>query len=294
MFSRSALSGVFDLRCSSRLPASTSISSSIWNLTRRVCLHQGSTGSRPQFLETIHETLPKNASSSFSPSHPSQSLPSRPEEQSSIISADRTITSITTATTAIAITANNNGGGQAGSVPQTRSQISREKLPVKPSFTKPLALTKSLANMLPHLTMQTPHYISAHLHARPYLLTAGDHLRLPFLMSNVKPGDILRFNRASVIGSRDFTLKGTPYIDERMFECRVRVLGVDAEPLRIKEKTKRRQRHVRQVKSKHRYTLMRVMDVRVKALEELLQEGARVVEDGVGGIADSSTTVKKA
>jgi len=102
-------------------------------------------------------------------------------------------------------------------------------------------------------------------------------------MPKVKPGDILRFNRATVIGSRDFTLKGTPYIDERMFECRVRVLGVDAEPMRIKEKTKRRQRHVRHIKSKHRYTLMRVMELRVKSLEELLEEGAEIIEDGAEG-----------
>lgn len=99
-------------------------------------------------------------------------------------------------------------------------------------------------------------------------------------MPNVKPGDVLRFNRASSIGSRDFTLKGAPYIDERLFECRVRVLGVDAEPMRIKEKTKRRQRHVKHAKSKHRYTLLRVMDVKVKTVDEVMQMGAQVVEDG--------------
>lgn len=99
-------------------------------------------------------------------------------------------------------------------------------------------------------------------------------------MPNVKPGDVLRFNRASVLGSRDFTLKGTPYIDERLFECRVRVLGVDSEPLRIKEKTKRRQRHVKRVKSKERYTLLRVMDLRVKGVEEVMGMGPEVVEDG--------------
>ncbi|RJE17112.1 Ribosomal protein, partial [Aspergillus sclerotialis] len=96
-------------------------------------------------------------------------------------------------------------------------------------------------------------------------------------MPNVKPGDVLRFNRASTIGSRDFTLKGAPYIDERLFECRVRVLGVDAEPMRIKEKTKRRQRHVKHVKSKHRYTLLRVMDVKVKTVDEVMQMGPRLL-----------------
>jgi hypothetical protein len=97
-------------------------------------------------------------------------------------------------------------------------------------------------------------------------------------MPDVSPGDILRLNRASNIGSREFTLKGAPYIDERMFECRVRVLGTEAEPMRIKEKTKRRQRHVRKVKSKHKYTILRVMELKVKGLEELLEEGAEVVK----------------
>ncbi|KAJ5220026.1 hypothetical protein N7468_009230 [Penicillium chermesinum] len=113
----------------------------------------------------------------------------------------------------------------------------------------------------------------------PYLLTEGDHIRLPFLMPNVRSGDILRFNRASVLGSRDYTLKGSPVLDERLFTCRVRVIGTESEPMRIKEKTKRRQRHVQGVRSKHRYTMMRVMEVSVHSPEQLLAEGAIVVED---------------
>ena len=164
-------------------------------------------------------------------------------------------------------------------VPQTRADVPLAKQPVPPKFDSPLEVTKSLLSRLPHLAGQAPHYIVAELHARPYLLTEGDHLRLPFLMPKVKTGDILRFNRATALGSRDFTLKGSPHIDERLFECRVRVTGVESEPLRIKEKTKRRQRHTKQARSKHRYTIMRVMEVRVKTPEELLEEGAVVIED---------------
>jgi large subunit ribosomal protein L21 len=164
--------------------------------------------------------------------------------------------------------------------PQTRADVPIAKQPVAPTFTSPLKVTKTLMSQLPHLAGQKPHYVVAQLHARPFLLTEGDHVRLPFLMPKVKAGDILRFNRASAVGSRDFTLKGAPIVDERIYECRVRVTGVDAEPLRIKEKTKRRNRHVKQAKSKHRYTLMRVMDVRVKTPDELLAEGAIIVEDG--------------
>ncbi|KAL5416171.1 hypothetical protein PMIN03_002209 [Paraphaeosphaeria minitans] len=142
-------------------------------------------------------------------------------------------------------------------------------------------LTPSIRQLLPLLTSQPAHYITAHIHGHPYLLTPGDTLRLPFLMPNVEAGDVLRLNRATHIGSRDYTLKapaaikGTAdhgkivhYLDERLFTCRATVVGVGSEPMRIMEKTKRRQRHVKHVFSKHKYTVLRVGEVEVKTLEE--------------------------
>ncbi|KAI9769638.1 MAG: hypothetical protein M1840_003875 [Geoglossum simile] len=149
----------------------------------------------------------------------------------------------------------------------------RESLVGRPDLPKTVAadtvLGGSIRDLLPLLKAQGSRYITAHIHARPYLLTAGDTLRLPFQMSGVVPGDILRLNRASNIGSRDFTLMGTPYIDERLFECRARVVGVEAEPMRIKEKTKRRQRRVKTVRSKHRFTVLKISELEVKLLENV-------------------------
>ena len=59
------------------------------------------------------------------------------------------------------------------------------------------------------------------------------------------------------------------YLDERLFVCRAVVMGVESEPLRIKEKTKRRQRKVKKVKSKHRFTILKIKEVRVRGLEEV-------------------------
>lgn len=75
-----------------------------------------------------------------------------------------------------------------------------------PSPTSPL--TPHLRETLPLLTSQPSHYITLHIHGKPYLVTQGDTLRLPFLMHGVRPGDSLRLTRASLIGSRDFTLRG--------------------------------------------------------------------------------------
>jgi len=251
MFSRSVLRSLAsDLRCTTPYASATP-------LLQRACLHQTASLRASQ----------QEASSQSSAPNPDTPLSATPRAQTSQPDAHEgiRIPSSGPATTPI--------------IPKTRRDVPIEKQPVAPTFDSPLKVTQTLLSRLPHLVGQSPHYVVAELHARPYLLTEGDHIRLPFLMPKVKTGDILRFNRASALGSRDFTLKGSPHVDERMFECRVRVVGVESEPLRIKEKTKRRQRHTKTVKSKHRYTILRVMDVRIKTPEELLQEGAVVIED---------------
>jgi large subunit ribosomal protein L21 len=204
----------------------------------------------------------------------------------------------------------------ATALPPSMMQVPREPLSTSttmsmeipstrpPSEPQPLVLSKSIQSLLPALRAQSPHYITAHIHSFPYLLTEGDTLRLPFHMHGVTPGDVLRFNRATILGSRDYTLKagfsspqhnspvhvrgeafinkrrtGEPsYIDERLFECRMRVMALDSGPMMIKEKKKRRNRRTRKVTSKHKYTVLKVMEINVKTLEELTSmEGQQIV-----------------
>lgn len=163
------------------------------------------------------------------------------------------------------------------------------------SLSRPLVLSRSLQELLPKLCVQKPHYIVAHVHRFPYLLTEGDTLRLPFHMKGVSPGDVLRFNRASILGSRDYTLKagtsntesydakrtGEPnYVDERLFECRMRIVGLETGPMMDKEKKKRRNRHRKVVHSKHKYTVLRVMQIKIKTLEELNREKGTLLFEG--------------
>lgn len=133
----------------------------------------------------------------------------------------------------------------------------------------PTPIADSVRELLPLLAAQPGHYITVHIHGFPYLVQEGDQIRLPFKMPGVQPGDVLRLDRASVIGSRDFTLKGAPHVDERVFECRATVVGTESEPLRIKVKTKRRQRRIRQAKSKHRYTILRISELSIKTGESV-------------------------
>ncbi|KAL7813709.1 ribosomal protein L21-like protein [Trichoderma gracile] len=150
-------------------------------------------------------------------------------------------------------------------VSQVRPLAFKKSHPAEP----PAPIPDSVKTLLPLLAAQPGHYITVHIHGFPYLVQEGDQIRLPFKMPGVLPGDVLRLNRASVIGSRDYTMKGAPSIDERVFECRATVLGTESEPMRIKVKTKRRQRRKRQAKSKHRYTILRISELNIKNLDEI-------------------------
>ncbi|KFY78397.1 hypothetical protein V499_02416 [Pseudogymnoascus sp. VKM F-103] len=141
--------------------------------------------------------------------------------------------------------------------------------PTAPST--PYTVTESVKELLPLLNAQPSKFITALIHGRPYLLTVGDTVRLPFHMPGVVPGDVLRLNRASAIGSRDYTLKGQPHVDERVFECRAIVMGTEGEPARIKIKKKQRNRRTKTVISKHKFTVLKLSELRVKDLAEIEQ-----------------------
>lgn len=149
------------------------------------------------------------------------------------------------------------------------SQHAHKSLPPSPTSTEQPGmqsseLSESIHTLLPILRAQPHHYITAHIHGRPYLLTEGDTLRLPFHMPLVRPGDVIRLNRASTIGSRDYTLRGAPYLDERLFECRATVLGTESEPMRFIEKKKQRNRRTRTVRSKLRFTVLKIKEMRIR------------------------------
>jgi len=139
----------------------------------------------------------------------------------------------------------------------------------------------SIQTLLPLLLAQPPYYISLHIHNKPFLVTLGDKLRLPFRIPSLCPGDVLRLNRASLLGSRDYTLKAgstskgekRKWIDERLFLCRAVVLGEEMEPERVKEKKQQRNRRIKRIRSQHVYTVLRISELKVFGPEALLGDG---------------------
>ncbi|KAF3165349.1 hypothetical protein EYR41_008557 [Orbilia oligospora] len=182
-------------------------------------------------------------------------------------------TSTTTTTTATTTTAS---PSQPPPPPPSTS-------PSSTSPPQPSQDLQTLTRLHKSLLHQPPYYTTIHIHNTPYLVTLGDRITLPSLLyppknpliSNplnkpLQPGDIIRLTHASTLGSREYTIKGTPYIDPRLFECKAVVVEITSEPMRIKEKTKRRQRRVKKVKSKHRYTVLRICELGVNEWPEEL------------------------
>ncbi|KAI6365177.1 hypothetical protein MCOR25_005471 [Pyricularia grisea] len=143
--------------------------------------------------------------------------------------------------------------------------ISAPSLPPNPQTE---SAPSSVPDLLPLLAAQPKHYITVHIHGKPYLVTPGDSVRLPFKMPGVLPGDTLRLDRATTIGSRDFTLQGKPYVSTDLFRCRATVIGTDSEPIRLKVVKKRRTRRAKTIKSKHFYTTIRISELKILLPEE--------------------------
>lgn len=79
-----------------------------------------------------------------------------------------------------------------------------------------------------------------------------------------------------MLGSRDYTYRGDPWVDETRFLCRAVVVAVEGEPLRRTEKTVRRNRRVRVKKNKMHFTVLRITEL------EILPEGMKAREEKVG------------
>ncbi|KAI5857693.1 ribosomal protein L21-like protein [Tricharina praecox] len=149
----------------------------------------------------------------------------------------------------------------------TTSTATTTATPPPPSASPPSSKAETL-RLLPLLRAQPQHYITIHIHSFPFLVTLGDTITLPFRLKNIIPGQTLRLTHASILGSRDYTLKGSPWIDEKLFSCRAAVVEETREPMRVKKKTKRRQRKIKTVKSKHPYTVLRIKELEVLGGEE--------------------------
>lgn len=107
------------------------------------------------------------------------------------------------------------------------------------------------------LRLATDLYAVFRIHNRPYLVTKGDKVILPFKMKQAEVGDTLKLTDVITLGSRNFTLKGDP-IDPSLYKLKATVIEKTKRKFEIREVTKRRNRRVRHAKRKGDLTVLRI------------------------------------
>ncbi|BFZ60446.1 hypothetical protein YB2330_001482 [Saitoella coloradoensis] len=147
--------------------------------------------------------------------------------------------------------------------------------PAVPTATAAPSQTQPLAQTIRLLRSQPSHYMTVHIHNRPYLLTQGDTVTVHRL-KDAPLGSILKLTRVSQIGSRDYTLRASMedhehMLDERLFTVKARVVEHTKGPLILIKKTKRRRRHVHTVKHKQTYTVLRISEMEVHEVPKDLE-----------------------
>lgn len=131
----------------------------------------------------------------------------------------------------------------------TSSSISSTKIKAPKVDTTPLKLSNEL-------------YATFKIHNRPYLVTEGDRVILPFKMKQAEVGDILNMTDVITLGSRNYKLVGHP-IDTSLYTLKATVVGKTKRAFQTREVTKRRNRRVRHANSKGDLTILRISELSI-------------------------------
>lgn len=122
--------------------------------------------------------------------------------------------------------------------------------------------TSSTMDVTP-LKLSNELYAEFRIHGRPYVVTEGDKVILPYKVNNAEVGDILNLTDVRAIGSRNYKLVDEP-VDPSLYTLKATVLEKTKRKFEIREVTKRRNRKVRHAKSKGDLTMIRISELTVK------------------------------
>ncbi|VEU19559.1 DEKNAAC100111 [Brettanomyces naardenensis] len=143
---------------------------------------------------------------------------------------------------------------EAEAAKETTSANSGKTLEEEPS--------KEIPDLTP-LKFEQKIYATIDIHNRPYLITEGDEIVLPFRMKHADVGDVLQFTDITTVGSRNFTYHLKKGIDLAVASIKGVVVEKTKSPMYVKEITKRRNRHVRHVQVKHDLTKIRITELKL-------------------------------
>ncbi|KAF9428810.1 hypothetical protein BGZ94_000990 [Podila epigama] len=111
---------------------------------------------------------------------------------------------------------------------------------------------------------QLRYYAVAEIKSRPYLITKNDIIVLDRL-NDVKLGDVIELNQIKELGSKDYAIKGQPYVSPEYFSIKATVIEQPKGKMIETFKKKRRKHFQRRYQFKPLHTLLRVSELEVKA-----------------------------
>ncbi|KAI0766924.1 ribosomal protein L21-like protein [Trametes elegans] len=115
----------------------------------------------------------------------------------------------------------------------------------------------AVPNALSLIRSQPSHYVVASVAGRKYLLTPRDLLTVPRL-KDVKVGDVLRLSDIHELGSREYTIRGSPTIPADHVRVEATVVEHTKGRMETIFKKKRRKGYERTVTHKQTYTRLRI------------------------------------
>ncbi|KAH9839898.1 ribosomal protein L21-like protein [Rhodofomes roseus] len=128
--------------------------------------------------------------------------------------------------------------------------------------------TRALHTEAAHTPATTPHalslirsqpsqYVVASVAGRKYLLAPRDLLTVPRL-KDVQVGDVLALSQIHEVGSREFTMRGSPTIPPEKVNVEATVVEHTKGRMEVIFKKKRRKGYQKTIKHKQTYTRLRI------------------------------------
>ncbi|KAI9322453.1 ribosomal protein L21-like protein [Dichotomocladium elegans] len=119
-------------------------------------------------------------------------------------------------------------------------------------------------DLVTKLRDQLRYYAIAEIAGRPLLITKNDKVIVNRL-KDVKVGDVVKLDRVRELGSKDYAIKGRPYVDEKHFSISATVIEHTKSKLIRIVKKKRRKNYKRTIEHKQTHTVLRINQVEVNA-----------------------------
>ncbi|KAJ2082684.1 hypothetical protein H4R24_001434 [Coemansia sp. RSA 988] len=146
------------------------------------------------------------------------------------------------------------------------SQITAESS-IESTTRTPIEWSSKTADLVSRLREQQKYYATVVIKGRPFTVTQNDIIVMDRI-KDLELGDSLALNQVTELGSRDYTIKGQPFVDPSLFRIEATVIEhPDGKQFTI---TKKKQRTAHQKITYHRnyYTMLRVALIDVNSFEK--------------------------